>query len=154
MTLKAPSRMMQCTADQALDSCDSHQGLDSKAGIFKFFLLHASCSSLGPKKQGLPAHGGCSCFSPQCSYIPGSLSNYPTARADVEKVRDRFHELRVFHCFSATRANETSVLYQRLYGPQALLFYLFWPTFLLTSGLLIIAMVKVNQSLSILAAQK
>lgn len=90
----------------------------------------------------------------QCSYIPGSLSNYPTARADVEKVRDRFHELRVFHCFSATRANETSVLYQRLYGPQALLFYLFWPTFLLTSGLLIIAMVKVNQSLSILAAQK
>lgn len=76
------------------------------------------------------------------------------ARADVETVRDRFHEHRVFHCFSVPRENETSVLYRRLYGPQTLLFSLFWPTFLLTGGLLIIAMVKINQSLSILAAQK
>nr|XP_004665050.1 calcium-activated potassium channel subunit beta-1 [Jaculus jaculus]XP_045008868.1 calcium-activated potassium channel subunit beta-1 [Jaculus jaculus] len=90
----------------------------------------------------------------QCSYIPHSLDNYQMARADVEKVRANFHELRVFYCFSATQENETSVLYQRLYGPQALLFSLFWPTFLLTGGLLIIAMVKLNRSLSILAAQK
>ncbi|XP_066129339.1 calcium-activated potassium channel subunit beta-1 isoform X2 [Saccopteryx bilineata] len=90
----------------------------------------------------------------QCSYIPGSLDNYQTARADVEKVRDNFHEHQVFYCFSTTRKNETSVLYRRLYGPKTLLFSLFWPTFLLTGGLLIIAMVKINQSLSILAAQK
>lgn len=76
------------------------------------------------------------------------------ARADVEKVRDKFHEHQVFYCFSATRENETRVLYRRLYGPQTLLFSLFWPTFLLTGGLLIIAMVRINQSLSILAAQK
>ncbi|XP_059272539.1 calcium-activated potassium channel subunit beta-1 [Mustela nigripes] len=90
----------------------------------------------------------------QCSYIPGSLENYQTARADVEKVRATFHEKQIFYCFSATRENETTVLYQRLYGPRTLLFSLFWPTFLLTGGLLIIAMVKINQSLSILAAQK
>ncbi|KAF5913201.1 calcium-activated potassium channel subunit beta-1 [Diceros bicornis minor] len=90
----------------------------------------------------------------QCSYIPGSLDNYQTARADVEKVKAKFHEHQVFHCFSTTRENETSVLYRRLYGPQTLLSFLFWPTFLLTGGLLIIAMVKINQSLSILAAQK
>ncbi|XP_045856353.1 calcium-activated potassium channel subunit beta-1 [Meles meles] len=90
----------------------------------------------------------------QCSYIPGSLENYQAARADVEKVRATFHEKRIFYCFSATRENETTVLYQRLYGPRTLLFSLFWPTFLLTGGLLIIAMVKINQSLSILAAQK
>ncbi|TEA23003.1 hypothetical protein DBR06_SOUSAS13110046 [Sousa chinensis] len=90
----------------------------------------------------------------QCSYIPGSLDNYQMARADVEKVRAKLHERRVFDCFSTTRENETSVLYQRLYGPQTLLFSLFWPTFLLTGGLLVIAMVKINQSLSILAAQK
>ncbi|XP_058138089.1 calcium-activated potassium channel subunit beta-1 isoform X1 [Dasypus novemcinctus] len=89
----------------------------------------------------------------QCSYIPGSLDNYRLARADVEKVRAKLHELQVFYCFSAMQENETSVLYQRLYGPQTLLFSLFWPTFLLTGGLLIIAMVKINQSLSILAAQ-
>ncbi|KAK1343547.1 hypothetical protein QTO34_016327 [Cnephaeus nilssonii] len=89
-----------------------------------------------------------------CSYIPGSLDNYQLARADVEKVRDNFHEHRVFYCFSTTRENETRVLYRRLYGPQTLLFSLFWPTFLLTGGLLIIVMVKINQSLSILAAQK
>lgn len=41
-------RTMQCPADQALDSCDPHQGPDSKAGIF--FLL-------GSRKQGVPAHG-------------------------------------------------------------------------------------------------
>ncbi|KAM5299228.1 calcium-activated potassium channel subunit beta-1 [Ctenodactylus gundi] len=90
----------------------------------------------------------------QCSYIPGSLDNYQVARADVEKVRDNFHEQQIFYCFSTTWGNETSVLYRRLYGPRALLFSLFWPTFLLTGGLLIIAMVKVNRSLSILAAQK
>lgn len=90
----------------------------------------------------------------QCSYIPGSLENYQAARADVEKVRATFHEQQMFHCFSSTRENESTVLYQRLYGPRTLLFSLFWPTFLLTGGLLIIAMVKINQSLSILAAQK
>ncbi|XP_059030269.1 calcium-activated potassium channel subunit beta-1 [Mustela lutreola] len=90
----------------------------------------------------------------QCSYIPDSLENYQAARADVEKVRATFHEKQIFYCFSATRENETTVLYQRLYGPRTLLFSLFWPTFLLTGGLLIIAMVKINQSLSILAAQK
>ncbi|XP_024432684.2 calcium-activated potassium channel subunit beta-1 [Desmodus rotundus] len=90
----------------------------------------------------------------QCSYIPGSLDNYQLARADVERVRGSFHEHRVFHCFAAPRENETRVLYRRLHGPQTLLFSLFWPTFLLTGGLLIIAMVKLNQSLSILAAQR
>ncbi|XP_032707678.1 calcium-activated potassium channel subunit beta-1 [Lontra canadensis] len=90
----------------------------------------------------------------QCSYIPGSLENYQVARADVEKVRATFHEKQTFYCFSTTRENETTVLYQRRYGPRTLLFSLFWPTFLLTGGLLIIAMVKINQSLSILAAQK
>uniref|UniRef100_A0A8B9XY30 Calcium-activated potassium channel subunit beta n=2 Tax=Bos mutus grunniens TaxID=30521 RepID=A0A8B9XY30_BOSMU len=90
----------------------------------------------------------------QCSYIPSSLDNYQVARADVEKVRARFHENQDFFCFSTTRENETSVLYRRLYGPQSLLFSLFWPTFLLTGGLLIIVMVKINQSLSILAAQR
>ncbi|NP_001003299.1 calcium-activated potassium channel subunit beta-1 [Canis lupus familiaris] len=90
----------------------------------------------------------------QCSYIPGSLENYQVARADVEKVKAKFHEQQIFYCFSTTRENETTVLYRRLYGPQTLLFSLFWPTFLLTGGLLIIAMVKINQSLSILAAQR
>ncbi|XP_036913648.1 calcium-activated potassium channel subunit beta-1 isoform X1 [Sturnira hondurensis] len=90
----------------------------------------------------------------QCSYIPGSLDSYQMARADVERVRGRFHEHRVFHCLVAPRENETRVLYRRLYGPQTLLFSLFWPTFLLSGGFLIIAMVKLNQSLSILAAQK
>ncbi|XP_037354708.1 calcium-activated potassium channel subunit beta-1 [Talpa occidentalis] len=90
----------------------------------------------------------------QCSYIPGSLDNYQAARADVEKVRAKFQEHQVFYCFSTMQENDTRVLYKRLYEPQALLSSLFWPTFLLTCGLIIIAMVKINQSLSILAAQK
>ncbi|XP_020738119.1 calcium-activated potassium channel subunit beta-1 isoform X2 [Odocoileus virginianus] len=90
----------------------------------------------------------------QCSYIPSSLDSYQVARADVEEVRARFHEHQDFFCFATTRENESSVLYRRLYGPQSLLFSLFWPTFLLTGGLLIIVMVKINQSLSILAAQR
>ncbi|XP_034363236.1 calcium-activated potassium channel subunit beta-1 [Arvicanthis niloticus] len=90
----------------------------------------------------------------QCSYIPRNLDNYQTALVDVKKVRANFHKHHDFHCFSAPQVNETSVVYQRLYGPQVLLFSFFWPTFLLTGGLLIIAMVKLNRSLSILAAQK
>lgn len=119
----------------------------------RFSLLRAGPSSL-PEKPGFPTSWVLSPFPPQCSYIPGSLENYQAARADVEKVRAKFHEIQTFYCFSATRENETTVLYQRLYGPRTLLFSLFWPTFLLTGGLLIIAMVKINQSLSILAAQK
>ncbi|XP_060040548.1 calcium-activated potassium channel subunit beta-1, partial [Erinaceus europaeus] len=98
----------------------------------------------------LPLH----LLPPQCSYIPARLDNYQLARADVEMVRARFQEHQVFFCFSTGRSNDSSVLFRRLYGPQALLYSLFWPTFLLTGGLLIIAMVKTNQSLSILAAQK
>ncbi|XP_038182646.1 calcium-activated potassium channel subunit beta-1 [Arvicola amphibius] len=89
----------------------------------------------------------------QCSYIPSNLDNYQMALADVEKVRANFHEHHAFYCFSAPQV-ETSVVYRRLYGPQTLLFSFFWPTFLLTGGLLIIAMVKLNRSLSILAAQR
>lgn len=150
-TLKAPSRSMRCTAHQALDGSDSHQGPDSKAGVFLDSVPTVHVSA--PRNRDFPPHGR-SCFSPQCSYIPGSLDNYQKARADVEKVRDNFHEARVFFCFSTTQENETSVLYRRRYGPQTLLFSLLWPTSLLTGGLLIIAMVKINQSLSILAAQK
>lgn len=90
----------------------------------------------------------------QCSYIPRNLDNYQTALVDVKKVRANFYKHHNFYCFSAPQVNETSVVYQRLYGPQILLFSFFWPTFLLTGGLLIIAMVKLNRSLSILAAQK
>lgn len=90
----------------------------------------------------------------QCSYIPRNLDNYQTALVDVKKVRANFYKHHNFYCFSAPQVNETSVVYQRLYGPQILLFSFFWPTFLLTGGLLIIAMVKLNRSLSVLAAQK
>ncbi|KAG8519468.1 Calcium-activated potassium channel subunit beta-1 [Galemys pyrenaicus] len=90
----------------------------------------------------------------QCSYIPGSLDNYQAAQADVEKVRAKLQELQVFYCFSTTRKNDTRVLYKRPYESQALFSSLFLPTFLLACGLIIIAMVKINQSLSILAAQK
>lgn len=90
----------------------------------------------------------------QCSYIPRNLDNYQTALVDVKKVRANFYKHHHFYCFSAPQVNESSVVYQRLYGPQVLLFSFFWPTFLLTGGLLIIAMVKLNRSLSILAAQK
>jgi potassium large conductance calcium-activated channel subfamily M beta protein 1 len=74
--------------------------------------------------------------------------------ADVKKVRANFYKHHEFYCLSAPQVNETSVVYQRLYGPQVLLFSFFWPTFLLTGGLILIAMVKLNRSLSILAAQK
>ncbi|GAB1295924.1 Calcium-activated potassium channel subunit beta-1 [Apodemus speciosus] len=90
----------------------------------------------------------------ECSYIPRNLDNYQTALVDVKRVRANFYKHHDFYCFSAPQVNETSVVYQRLYGPQVLLFSFFWPTFLLTGGLLIIAMVKLNRSLSILAAQK
>lgn len=90
----------------------------------------------------------------QCSYIPDSRDNYQTARAEVEEARTRFQTHTVFYCFSAPQGQASDVLFQRRYGPQALLDAFFWPSFLLTGGLLLIAMVKLNQSLSVLAAQK
>lgn len=94
----------------------------------------------------------------QCSYIPVTRDNYQAARAEVEEAQTRFHTHQVFYCFSAPASSDggpgTGVLFRRRYGPRALLEALLWPSFLLTGGLLVIAMVKLNQSLSALAAQK
>lgn len=94
----------------------------------------------------------------QCSYIPYSRDTYRAARIEVEEAQTRFHKHKVFSCFSAPRGNDSgtgiNILFRRRYGPQALLEALLWPSFLLTGGLLVIAMVKLNQSLSVLAAQK
>lgn len=146
MTLNLSSRAAQCTDG----SPSSRPGVGSTASTSLYLVPHLPSPS-GPEKQRRPR---AACSPPQCSYIPDGLHDYPTARADVERVRANFHEHRVFRCFSTTRGNETSALYRRLHGPQALLVSLFWPTFLLTGGLLVIAMVKLNRSLSILAAQR
>lgn len=148
-TAQALSGTVLCPAP-GLQAVLTPTGADSEQALSLAAVGHPF---LGPKRQGLPGPRALP-LSPQCSYIPGSLDNYQLARADVEGVRGRFQEHRAFRCFAAPRENETRVLYRRLYGPQTLLFSLFWPTFLLTGGLLIIAMVKLNQSLSILAAQK
>ncbi|XP_055989072.1 calcium-activated potassium channel subunit beta-1 [Sorex fumeus] len=92
----------------------------------------------------------------QCSYIPHSRDSYRAAREEVEVAQRRFREHQAFYCFSAPNGSgdPRGVLYRRRYGPQALLEALLWPSCLLTGGLLVIAMVKLNQSLSALAAQK
>ncbi|XP_020847982.1 calcium-activated potassium channel subunit beta-1 [Phascolarctos cinereus] len=90
----------------------------------------------------------------QCSYIPESLEDYQEARRDVETIRVRFKERQTFPCYSDPDETEKSVLYRRIYTPQMLLKWLFWPTFMLTGGIFIIMMVKLNQSLSMLAAQR
>uniref|UniRef100_A0A4X2JS95 Calcium-activated potassium channel subunit beta n=1 Tax=Vombatus ursinus TaxID=29139 RepID=A0A4X2JS95_VOMUR len=90
----------------------------------------------------------------QCSYIPENLEDYQEARRDVETIRVRFKERQNFPCYSDPDETEKSVLYRRLYTPQMLLKWLFWPTFMLTGGIFIIMMVKLNQSLSMLAAQR
>ncbi|XP_038596338.1 calcium-activated potassium channel subunit beta-1 [Tachyglossus aculeatus] len=89
----------------------------------------------------------------QCSYIPTHLENYRKARLDVEKIKANFKEHQAFLCYHDPEENERSVLYMRLYGPQVLFSSLFWPTFMLIGGVLIIIMVKINQSLSVLVAQ-
>lgn len=104
----------------------------------------------------------------QCSYIPKSRDSYRGARSEVEKVQAWFHTHVVFYCFWAPNGSVScasdgdasdrdkggGVLFQRRYGPRALLEALIWPSFLFMGGLLVIAMVKLNQSLSVLAAQK
>ncbi|XP_068958378.1 calcium-activated potassium channel subunit beta-1 [Petaurus breviceps papuanus] len=90
----------------------------------------------------------------QCTYIPESLEDYQQARTKVENIRVRFLERQTFPCYSDPDETEKSILLVRLYTPQTLLKWLFWPTFMLTGGILIIMMVKLNQSLSILAAQR
>ncbi|XP_044517630.1 calcium-activated potassium channel subunit beta-1 [Gracilinanus agilis] len=90
----------------------------------------------------------------QCSYIPESLEDYQEARMKVEDVKFRFKERQTFPCYSDPEESEKSVLLQKLYTPEILLKWLFWPTFMLTGGIFIIMMVKINQSLSILTAQR
>ncbi|XP_004611534.2 calcium-activated potassium channel subunit beta-1 [Sorex araneus] len=90
----------------------------------------------------------------QCSYIPEGRDSYRAAREKVEEAQRRFREHRAFPCFVEPGGTAREVLFRRRYGPRALLEALLWPSCLLTGGLLVIAMVKLNQYLSALAAQK
>ncbi|XP_060094323.1 calcium-activated potassium channel subunit beta-1 [Heteronotia binoei] len=92
--------------------------------------------------------------NPKCFYVPVNLENFDQVQQDVESIKTNFTKTKTFPCFYDPSRAEPSVILERLYSPDKFVFTLIWPTLMMTGGILIIVLVKINQYLSVLVASK
>uniref|UniRef100_A0A8D0GT43 Potassium calcium-activated channel subfamily M regulatory beta subunit 1 n=1 Tax=Sphenodon punctatus TaxID=8508 RepID=A0A8D0GT43_SPHPU len=92
--------------------------------------------------------------NPKCSYIPGKLEDYEEVKKQVTTVTENFRKHPTFPCYYDPEENKQSVILERLYSLESLLFAFLWPTLMLVGGVLIVIMVKTSQYLSVLSASQ
>ncbi|XP_006115833.1 calcium-activated potassium channel subunit beta-1 [Pelodiscus sinensis] len=90
--------------------------------------------------------------NPKCSYVPDNSEKNKEGK--VKNVTENFRKYQTFPCYYDPGREETSVLLTRLYTPKGLLFVFFWPSLMMTGGVLVIIMVKVSQYVSALSARQ
>ncbi|KAM7133092.1 calcium-activated potassium channel subunit beta-2 isoform 2-T6 [Molossus nigricans] len=86
----------------------------------------------------------------KCSYIPKCGKNFEESMSLVNVVMENFRKYQHFSCYSDPEGNQKSVILTKLYSSNVLFHSLFWPTCMMAGGLVIIAMVKLTQYLSLL----
>ncbi|XP_059196323.1 calcium-activated potassium channel subunit beta-2 [Centropristis striata] len=88
--------------------------------------------------------------NPECFYIPKCRKDYAATNVIVQNISERLKSQHTVQCFvDPTDRMDTAILTQ-VYSRVAVFHSLFWPTFTLIGGTLIIAMVKLTQYLSIM----
>nr|XP_033783018.1 calcium-activated potassium channel subunit beta-1 [Geotrypetes seraphini]XP_033783019.1 calcium-activated potassium channel subunit beta-1 [Geotrypetes seraphini]XP_033783020.1 calcium-activated potassium channel subunit beta-1 [Geotrypetes seraphini]XP_033783021.1 calcium-activated potassium channel subunit beta-1 [Geotrypetes seraphini] len=92
-------------------------------------------------------------INPKCSYVPNCLENSTETKIEVEKIEGNFKRAQTFPCHYDPKGEQKTVILYRRYEPSCIMFYLFWPTFMLTGGVSILILLKINQGFSRLAAQ-
>ncbi|XP_077015491.1 calcium-activated potassium channel subunit beta-2 [Tamandua tetradactyla] len=86
----------------------------------------------------------------KCSYIPKCGRNFEESMSLVNVVMENFRKYQHFSCYSDPEGNQKSVILTKLYSSNVLFHSLFWPTCMMAGGVVIVAMVKLTQYLSLL----
>ncbi|KAL8188047.1 UNVERIFIED_CONTAM: Calcium-activated potassium channel subunit beta-2 [Gekko kuhli] len=86
----------------------------------------------------------------KCSYIPKCGKNFEESLSLVNVVMENFKKYQHFSCFYDPDGVQKNVLLTKLYSSNVLFHSLFWPSCMMVGGLVIVAMVKLTQYLSLL----
>ncbi|XP_060098523.1 calcium-activated potassium channel subunit beta-2 isoform X2 [Heteronotia binoei] len=86
----------------------------------------------------------------ECSYIPKCGKNFEESLSLVNVVMENFKKYQHFSCFYDPDGVQKNVLLTKLYSSNVLFHSLFWPSCMMVGGLVIVAMVKLTQYLSLL----
>ncbi|XP_015241278.1 calcium-activated potassium channel subunit beta-2-like [Cyprinodon tularosa] len=88
--------------------------------------------------------------NPECFYIPKCHKNYAATHAIVQNISQRLRSQHTVQCYVNPTEKTGSAIMTQIYGRIAVFHSLFWPTFSLIGGSVIIAMVKLTQYLSVM----
>ncbi|XP_019362072.1 PREDICTED: calcium-activated potassium channel subunit beta-1 [Gavialis gangeticus] len=88
----------------------------------------------------------------KCSYIPTKKETAKEVKQLIETIAENFRRYQTFPCYCDPEGKQTSVIYSKLYQLKDLPFAFLWPSLMLTGGILIVVMVKVNQYMSVFSA--
>ncbi|KAM9461253.1 calcium-activated potassium channel subunit beta-2 isoform 2-T2 [Clarias gariepinus] len=88
--------------------------------------------------------------NPECFFVPKCRKDHSTMHALVLNISERLKAQQQVRCYSDPAEQQDSAILTRLYGRAAILASLIWPTCTFVIGVLIVAMVKLTQYLSIL----
>ncbi|KAL7854938.1 hypothetical protein SRHO_G00171280 [Serrasalmus rhombeus] len=91
--------------------------------------------------------------NPECFYVPKCRKDHTMMHTLVVNISERLKTQHQVPCYYDPAEQQDSVLLTRLYGSSAIFSSLLWPTCTLVMGMLIVAMVKLTQYLSILCEQ-
>ncbi|XP_047660450.1 calcium-activated potassium channel subunit beta-2 isoform X1 [Tachysurus fulvidraco] len=86
----------------------------------------------------------------ECFFVPKCRKDHSTMHALVLNISERLKAQQQVRCYTDPTEQQDSAILTRLYGSAAILSSLLWPTCTLVIGVLIVAMVKLTQYLSIL----
>ncbi|XP_063076507.1 calcium-activated potassium channel subunit beta-2-like [Engraulis encrasicolus] len=89
----------------------------------------------------------------ECFYVPKCQRDQALMHALILDIGERLRVQQHVPCFHDPSERQEAVLLIQLYGRGAVFQSLFWPSFMLVGGLLIIFMVKLTQYLSIMCEQ-
>ncbi|KAK5869367.1 hypothetical protein PBY51_024090 [Eleginops maclovinus] len=88
--------------------------------------------------------------NPECFYIPKCQKDYAASHAMVQNISESLKSHHTVQCFVDPTDRMDCAILTQIYSLVTVLYSLFWPTFTLIGGTIIIAMVKLTQSLSIM----
>ncbi|XP_028260106.1 calcium-activated potassium channel subunit beta-2 isoform X2 [Parambassis ranga] len=86
----------------------------------------------------------------QCFYIPKCQKDYGATQVIVQNILERLRAQHTIQCFVDPTDKSGSAIFTQIYGRVAVFHSLLWPTCTLIGGMVIIALVKLTQYLSIM----
>ncbi|XP_049321725.1 calcium-activated potassium channel subunit beta-2 isoform X2 [Astyanax mexicanus] len=91
--------------------------------------------------------------NPECFFVPKCRKDHAVMHTLVLNISEQLKTQHQVPCYYDPSEQQDNVLLTRLYGRGAIFSSLLWPTCTLVMGMLIVAMVKLTQYLSILCEQ-